>query len=90
MRHATAPRTHHVRNTVVLTLAAVLAFTVAGATTVYARLQHNVTVADALTLAGPVPPDPPGHPGLVADLDAADRPRGGQADQPAADRLGPA
>ncbi len=55
MRHATAPRTHHVRNTVVLTVVAVLAFTVAGATTVYARLQHNVKVADALTLAGPVP-----------------------------------
>lgn len=55
IRHATARRTHRVRNAIVLTVTGVLALTGAGVAAALVHLDRNVKVADALTLAGPAP-----------------------------------
>lgn len=54
-RHATKPRTHHVRHAIALTVVAVLAFTATGAATAYTRFQSNVDVLDVSDLVGAAP-----------------------------------
>ncbi|MDO8108545.1 LCP family protein [Isoptericola sp. b441] len=54
-RHALSLRAHRVRHTAALVIVAVLAFTGAGVATALNRFEGNVTVADAISLAGPAP-----------------------------------
>lgn len=54
-RHATKPRTHHVRHAIALTVVAVLAFTATGVATAYTRFQSNVDVLDVSDLVGAAP-----------------------------------
>lgn len=72
-RHATKPRTHHVRHAIALTVVAVLAFTATGAATAYTRFQSNVDVLDVSDLVGAAP-EPTG----TATPDPDD-PKAGQA-----------
>lgn len=59
MRHASSRRTHRIRNSIVLAVTGALALTGAGVAAAYVHLDHNLKVADALTLAGPAPTPTP-------------------------------